>query len=180
MPASISGTTLTYGNGETQTTAGGKIINYGFAKYSVRTTLPNAGSSEYTFWNAASCTRSKTNSYIRGVGLLPGHGYNSYPYGGVFISLVNVGTGARLTRWVGAMYQPNLEGSAQEIMMYCDYTWTDTEIGAATGTFRLDFGYWASNGSDNRWAVIWNPNASDDGRGSQKGSTSFIEEIIYG
>jgi hypothetical protein len=176
--ASINGTTLTYGNSQTQTTAGGKIINYGFAKYSVRSTMPNAGSSEYTFWNGASMNRSRTDSYIRATAMLPGHGYNSFPYGGCFCALVRP-DGSRLNRWTGTLYQPNLEGGAQEILWFTDYTWSSSDIGTQTGTYRLDFGMWSNNGSDNRWCVTWNPNASDDSRGFQKGSVSFIEEIAY-
>jgi hypothetical protein len=177
--ATIGGTTLNYGSTGTQTSAGGKIINYGFAKYDTRTSLPVAGSSEYTFWNAASMTRSLSTSHIRAVAMLPGHGYYSYPYGGCFCALVRPDN-SRLNKWYGTMYQPNLEGGAQEIMWYTDYTFIPSEIGTQTGTYRLDFGYWSSNGSDNRWANIWNPNASDDSRGYQKGSVSFIEEIVFG
>jgi len=177
--ASISGTTLTYGSNQTQTTAGGKIVNYGFAKYSTRTSLPVTGSSEYTMWNGASMTRSLSNSYIRGTGMLPGNGRYSYPYGGCFCALVRP-DGSRLTRWVGTLYQPCLEGDNQEVIWHTDYTWSASDIGTQTGTYRLDFGYWSINNSDNRWANIWNPNASDDSRGYQKGSVSFIEEIAYG
>ena len=177
--ASISGTTLTYGSGAAQTTAGGKILNYGFAKYSVRTGLPVTGSSEYTFWSGASMTRSKSDSYIRGTAMLPGHGRYSYPYGGCFCALVRPDA-TRITRWTGTLYQPNLEGDGQTVIWFTDYTWSASDIGTQTGTYRLDFGMWSNNGSDNRWANIWNPSSSDDSRGYQKGSVSFIEEIAYG
>lgn len=179
MATTISGTQLTFGNGQSQSTAGGKILNYGFAKYSTRTSLPVDGSNEYTFWNGASMTRSKTDSYIRGTAMLPGHGYYSYPYGGCFCALVRP-DGSRINRWTGTLYQPNLEGASQEIIFFTDYTWSASDIGTQTGTYRLDFGYWSVNGSNNRWANIWNPSNSDDSRGYQKGSVSFIEEIAYG
>lgn len=176
--ATISGTTLTFGNGQTQSAAGGRVISYGYSKYSTRQG-GIGGNSNYVQWNGASMTRKRTDTYIRATAMLPGHGRYNYPLGACFCQLVRP-DGTTLRRWHGTLHQPVLEGDGQEVIWFTDYTWSASDIGTQVGTYRLDFGANTINGDECKWANIWNPNSSDDGRGCQKGSVSFIEEIYYG
>ena len=176
--ATISGTALTYGSGSTQSTAGGRVISYGFAKYSNRES-GIGGNSNYVQWTGAQMTRKRTDTYIRATAMLPGHGRYNYPLGGCFCQLVRPDN-STLRRWIGTLHQPCLEGDGQEVIWFTDYTWSPTDIGSQLGLYRLQFGMQTSNGNEGKWANIWNPSKSDDNRGYQKGSVSFIEEIYYG
>ncbi len=175
--ATISGTTLTYGNGSTQQVGGGKVIQYAYGEYNVRTSFPDANN--YIFWNACTIQRQRADSDLHVVALLPGHDRYSYPFGGTFVE-VEDSSGNTYRSYKGSQYMPCLEGASQEVIMKVDWTFRDSVLSNNTGGFIVKFGWQAINGSNNRWCQIWNPNASDDNRGYQKSSTCFVEEIIYG
>ena len=179
MATSISGTTLTYPSGSTQTTGGGKVINYDFDEYSVRTSLPTSANTY--FWTPnISLTRSSSTSYIHIEAQMTGHGNYSYPMNGTFHELIRPDN-SRVRVWHGCLYQPNLESGAQEIIFLSDYVFTPSEIGTQTGTYGIAFGWDVNDGSGgHRWCNIWNPNSNDDGRAAQTGSTCFMSEVIYG
>ena len=175
--STISGTTLTYGNGSTQQVGGGKVIQYAYGEYNVRTSFPDANN--YIFWNACTIQRQRADSDLHVVALLPGHDRYSYPFGGTFVE-VEDSSGNTYRSYKGSQYMPCLEGASQEVIMKVDWTFRDSVLSNNTGGFIVKFGWQAINGSNNRWCQIWNPNASDDNRGYQKSSTCFVEEIIYG
>ena len=175
--AQISGTTLTYGSGATQQAGGGKVIQYAYGEYAVRTSIPVANN--YIFWNGPTIQRQRADSDLHVVALLPGHDRYSYPYGGVFVELED-SSGNKYRSYKGAQYIACHEGGSQEVVMKVDWTFRDSAISNNTGGFIVRFGYQAVDGTNNRWCNIWNPSASDDNRGYQKSSTCFVEEIIYG
>ncbi len=175
--ATISGTTLTYGNGSTQQVGGGKVIQYAYGEYNVRTSFPDANN--YIFWNACTIQRQRADSDLHVVALLPGHDRYSYPFGGTFVE-VEDSSGNTYRSYKGSQYMPCLEGASQEVIMKVDWTFRDSVLSNNTGGFIVKFGWQAINGSNNRWCQIWNPNASDDNRGYQKSSTCSVEEMIYG
>ena len=177
MATTISGTTLTYGNGSTQQAGGGKVIQYGYGEYAVRTSLPVANN--YIFWNGPTIQRQKTNSDFHVVALLPGYARYSYPFGGVFVEMRSPAN-VRYRSYEGAQYIPCLENDTCEVVMKVDWTFRESVLNNETGGWLVSFGYQAVDGTNNRWCNIWNPNASDDNRGYQKSSTCFVEEIIYG
>tara|TARA_B100000131_G_scaffold233783_1_gene225685 strand:+ start:1805 stop:2338 length:534 start_codon:yes stop_codon:yes gene_type:complete len=175
--ATISGTTLTYGSGASQTAGGGKVIRYGYGEYNTRTSLPNANN--YIFWDACTINRQRSDSDFHVVALMPGHDWHSFPYGGTFVEIKDV-SGNKYRSYKGSQYLCCGEGGSQEIVMKVDWTFRDSAIASTTGNWTVHFGYQSYNGGNNKWCNIWNPNASDDGRGYQKSSTCFVEEIIYG
>lgn len=177
MASTISGTTLTYGNGSTQQAGGGKVIQYGYGEYAVRTSLPV--DNNYIFWNGPTIQRQRADSDLHVVALLPGYGHYSYPYGGVFVEMRSPAN-VRYRSYKGAQYIPCLENGTCEVAMKVDWTFRDSVLNNETGGWLVSFGYQAADGTSNRWCNIWNPNASDDNRGYQKSSTCFVEEIIYG
>ena len=72
------------------------------------------------------------------------------------------------------------EGGSQEITFKVDWTFRDSAIASTTGNWTVHFGWESNDGTNYKWCHVWNPSASDDGRGYQKSSTCFVEEIIYG
>ena len=177
MATTISGTTLTYGSGTSQTAGGGKVISYGYGEYNTRTSLPDQNN--YIFWDAATINRKRADSDFHVVALMPGHNWNSFPFGGCFVEVKDA-SGNKYRSYYGAQYLPCGEGANQEVTFKVDWTFRDSVLNNNTGNWTVHFGYQSNDGGNNRWAVIWNPNASDDGRGYQKSSTCFVEEIIYG
>jgi len=179
MATTISGTQVTYPSGAVQTTSGGKVINYGFAEYSTRTSLPT--SADYIFWsNGGLMTRSSSTSYIHVEAQMTGHGRYSYPMNATFCELIRPDN-SRVRTWKGNIYQPNLENGGVEVILLTDYMFTPAEIGTQTGSYGIAFGWdVADNGGGNRWCNIWNPDSNDDNRAAQTGSTCFMSEVIYG
>ena len=175
--AQISGTTLTFGNGSTQQAGGGKVIQYAYGEYATRTSFPDANN--YLFWTACTIQRQRADSDLHVVALLPGHNRYSYPFGGTFVEVEDP-SGNKYRSYKGSQYICCHEGDNQEIVMKVDWTFRDSVLSNNTGGFVVRFGWQAINGTNNKWAQILNPNASDDNRGYQKSSTSFVEEIIYG
>lgn len=175
--AIISGTTLTYGSGATQQAGGGKVIQYGYGEYAVRTSLPDGNN--YIYWSAATINRQRSDSDFHVVSTQPGHNYYSYPYGGCFVEIQDP-SGNNYRSYKGVQYIVCYESGNQEIVLRADWTFRANVISSNTGSWEVRFGYQSINGGNNKWAQIWNPNANDDGRGYQKSSTCFIEEIVYG
>lgn len=175
--AQLTGTSLVYGSGASQTAGGGKVIRYAYGEYCVRTSL--SINNNHIFWQAVNLNRQRNDTDIHVKALMAGHNKYSYPYGGTFVELKDPSNNLYRS-YTGSAYEPCREGGNQEIVMYVDYTFRDSAISNATGNWTIQFGYQSSNGSNNRWAEIWNPSNSDDGRGWQKCSTVFVEEIKYG
>ena len=177
MASTISGTTLTYGNGSTQQAGGGKVISYAYGEYATRTTFPDQNN--YIYWDACTINRKNADSDIRIKSMQQGHNKHSYPFGGTFVEIKD-SSNNKYRSYYGSHYEPCREGGNQEIIYVCDWTFRQADINNSTGNWTVHFGWQSINGSNNRWAHIWNPNASDDGRGYQKSSTCFVEEIIWG
>ena len=175
--ATISGTTLTYGSGATQQAGGGKVIAYAYGEYGTRTTFPSTNN--YVYWQAATLNRKSANSDIRVKSMQQGHDKASYPFGGTFVEIQDP-SGNKYRSYKGSHYEPCREGGNQEVIYVCDWTFRNANISSSTGNWVIQFGWQSADGTNNRWARIWNPNASDDGRGYQKTSTVFVEEIIWG
>ena len=178
MASTISGTTLTYGNGTTQGSGGGRVIQYGYGENNTRTSLST--NNNYIYWGtAAQLQRQRSDSCLRIKAMMPGHEKYSYPYGGTFVEVEDP-NGTRFRSYVGSVYEPCRESSNMEIILLVEKTFLAADLNSNTGTWKVHFGYQSNNGSNNRWAAIWNPNNNDDGRAFQKGSTCFVEEIVYG
>ena len=175
--AQLTGTSLVYGSGASQTAGGGKVIRYAYGEYCTRTSL--SVSNNHIFWQAATLNRQRSDTDIHVKALMAGHNKYSYPFGGTFVELKDPSNNLYRS-YIGSAYEPCREGGGQEIVMYVDYTFRDSAISNATGNWVIQFGYQAIDGTNNRWAEIWNPSGSDDGRGWQKCSTCFVEEIMYG
>ena len=177
MATTISGTTLTFGNGSTQQAGGGKVISYGYGEYSTRTSFPDQNN--YIYWDAATINRTRADSDIHVKSMQQGHQKYSYPFGGTFVEIKDP-SGNKYRSYMGSHYEPCRENDQQEVIYQCDWTFRDSAISNATGNWTVHFGWQSINGTNNKWCRIWNPNNNDDGRGYQKSSVCFVEEIIWG
>ncbi len=177
MATTISGTSLTYGSGVSQTAGGGKVISYAYGEYCTRTSFPN--SNNYIYWDACTINRKNAGSDIRVKSLQAGCQKNSYPFGGTFVEIKD-SSNNKYRSYKGSAYEPCRENNSQELVYLCDWTFRDADISNLTGNWTVHFGWQSINGQNARWANIWNPNVTDDGRGYQKCSTCFVEEILYG
>ena len=83
--AQITGTSLIYGSGASQSAGGGKVIQYGYGEYAVRTSLPV--DNNYIFWNGPTIQRQSADSDFHVVALMPGHAWNSFPFCGMFVEM---------------------------------------------------------------------------------------------
>ena len=184
MATSVSGTQITFPNGTTQISGTPTVIGWQYNEDSTRRSANGAVSTGtggfLSNWTAHSYTRKRTDSAFHISGVMPGHNRYSYPYWATGLRITRPdGTQFITTRFVN--YSQCAESEAVEVTYWAEVYISAADLGSSTGTFTVEYGNsrGAGSGTDG-WCEIMNPNASDDDRAFQQGSTSFLEEIIYG
>ena len=179
MATSIQGSKIVFPDNTEQTRAE-KVLNVHFNKNSTRQSIPTNSGNQY-IWQGNTFTRSTADSSIFVQASLKGHDDYSYPYYHTFVELRNQ-DGTKYTSVIGSMYIHHVttSGSGHQDNQHVNWTvrkmWTPSEIGSNFGgTWEIWYGYGGPN--SNRPFVIWNPNSSDDSRGTQQYSTSTVWEF---
>ena len=157
----------------------GKTIQVRKATYAVRTTMPTS-STAYWAWTPFNTgnyfVKQKADTHLRVQAVMPGHGKHSYPGYFMKMKMTNPNSGT-IETYEGCRYYHGGYYTNNDIHAEFDRIWTPTELGNLTGNFMCDLGWHSTDGSSIRPYNVWNPNASDDGRGAQQVSYCVITEF---
>ena len=165
-----------YGDGSNSNS--GRILGSKTSSYNTRTAINgHPSNADEDLWNMLTYNKiSSTSTLIVNAHIAIHHDY-SYPYYGTFCKAT----------WSGGGVYRNRKGCAYSIGKYADSNsviwkiltfFTASDLSNQTGNITLSASYTASNGgSGNKPGLQWNPNSSDDGRGSQNGSQCSVFEV---
>lgn len=186
MANQITGTALNLGGIDQYTE--NKVVGHNENTYGSRfgngQTGGTSGVAGATYvWTGNTFTRTRPDSTIYVNGIIKGHDDWSYPYYGTFVQLRNQ-DGTQYTSWIGSSYIHHVDTSGSghqdnyHVTWFVKKAWTPAEIGTNFGgTWQIWYGYAQSSGSGNRPFTIMNPSKSDDNRGYQQFSTSYVTEL---
>jgi len=169
-----------YGDGSNSNS--GRIIKISYADSSAygRTSIPaTSGSGESgqkVLWTALTHNKLSATSHLRVQMHIIGGVKYSYPYYGTGIRVE--WSGGNYTTFHGSNYSIGAYISNGSVLWLVDYTFTPANLSNQTGNIGVKAIYRTSSGSGDRPFNIWNPNASDDGRGFQKQSTCIVTEFV--
>ena len=159
-----------YSTGDSST----KILGTKYAYNSTRTSTSNAYGSSVTLWSPLTYNKLSSTSELHVQGMLVGHGKYSYPYYGVFTRATY--SGGNNTMHIGSQYVIGAYINSGTVMWHINQIWYPSELGNQTGNIAFTCEYKASSSSESRPFQIWNPNASDENRAYQMGSTFVVTE----
>jgi len=184
MPTTVSGTQITFPNGTTQISGTPTVIGWQYGEDSTRRSANgsvSAGTAGFlSNWTAHTYTRKRTDSAFHISGMMAGHNRYSYPYWATALRITRPDS-TQFIHYIGTHYNQCAESESVEVTYWADCYISAATLGASTGVFTVQYGNsYGSGGGTDGWCEIMNPNNSDDNRGYQQGSTSFLEEIIYG
>ena len=151
------------------------VVGFNHNTHDLRTTV--ATSQDVSIWkNAVTINKRYPDTHLHWTGHITGHGRSSYPFYGTYVEQVGPdGTAKR--RFVGSSYIHCGESSAQEVIWHINMVFNPAECGLMIGNFTINLGFHSANSSNNTIFTVWNPNASDDNRGSQQGSVARVMEL---
>jgi len=171
MASNLKVDVIQYPNGTSYTQ--GHVIGVTHFQNSTRTGLPSSATVPYTLWSLGTVTKKKSNSYLVIEAQLPFLDGNSYDFG----PFCNVNGTYHYDGVVFAHYNSDPLGTGSDTIKTA-LIWKLKHSGEPAGNVSIAFGWWPANGSTSeRPGVIWNPNASDNGRARQWTSDCIVWEI---
>jgi len=153
----------------------GSVLKFSRYENSSRQTSLPTTTNPYFLWDNT-FVRSRTDSAIHVVGRLIGHNRYSYPFYGTFCEISTLSNTTLKRDFVGSNYVPDAEAEAQVVIWFID-SYFNSSILASEETIKIRAGWYSANGGTNAPFEVWNPNSSDDGRGSQQGSFLNVYEM---
>ena len=168
-----------YGDGSNSNT--GRVIKVSYAdssaygRTSVNATSSGGEGGQRTLWTALTHTKVSSTSHLRCQMHITGHGKYSYPYYGTGVRADY--SGGHYTTFHGSNYSIGAYIGGGQVLWLIDYTFTPTNLANNTGNITFKAIFRSNGGGNDRPFNTWNPNASDDNRGFQKGSTCNLFEV---
>lgn len=184
MTTQVQGDRVIFPNGTTQFSGAPVVIGWQYSEDSVRRSANGAVSTGVAGflnnWTAHTYTRKRLDSAFHISGMMPGFNRFSYPYWATALRITRPDNSQFLVNNF-VQYSQCPESEAVEVTYWAEVYISATTLGSLSGTFTVQYGNSRGAGaSTDGWCEIMNPNTNDDGRAYQQGSTSFLEEIIYG
>ena len=153
----------------------GSVLKFSRYENSSRQTSIPTATNPYFLWDNT-FVRSRTDSAIHVVGRLIGHNRYAYPFYGTFCEISTSSNTTLKRDFVGSNFIPDAAGEAQVIIWLID-SYFNSSILASEETIKIRAGWTSVNGGTDAPFEVWNPNSSDDGRGSQQGSFLNVYEM---
>ena len=168
-----------YGDGTNSNS--GRVLGQKTSSNSTRTSMiGNSNNQDVDMWNMLTYNKlSSTSTIIVSAHITIHHDY-SYPFYGTFCKATwNSGAGVYRNR-SGCNYTIGQYASStnNQVIWKILTFFTAANLSNQTGNITFYASYTATSGqTGNKPALYWNPNATDDGRGFQKGSTCNVFEV---
>ena len=159
---------------------GGKLIKSQLAENDNRASvsLTSGLNNPITLWSMMTFNKQRADTHIILKAHIIGHGKYSYPYYGTYCYVNPTGASA-FSQFKGSDYVIGAYIGSGKILWMMNMVFTPTQIPNA-GNVEFQARYTSTGGSGgDRPFNIWNPNSSDDNRGSQKGSNCLVQEVLF-
>ena len=151
------------------------VVGYARNTQGYRLSVPTHAN--YTLWERACVLRRKySDTYIHTTGYLPGYQKSSYPGFWTFIEAVT-SSGVIIRKFEGGMFFHGGYHANNAIFGYFDALFHPSELLGEIGNIHINWGWRTRTAGAVRPFNIWNPNQSDDGRGTYQHSVCNMWEL---
>ena len=154
------------------------IVGHARQTFAYRTSVP--AHSNYSLWERACVLRKKySDTMIHATGHLPGYQKHSYPGFFCWVEAVT-SSGVIIRKYEGAWYYHHGYHTNNAVSGAFDAIFYPSELQGEIGNVHINWGWRTKDGTAGRPFVIWNPNHSDDGRGTYQHSICNMWELYGG